>query len=384
MAVRETPKGESAARLRETACAVRTLVISDLHLGSRLGRDVLRRPAALEVLLGELTGIDRLVLLGDVVEMLEGRPRAAMDDAEPVLRELGRAMGREREIIVVPGNHDHRLVRHWVRFEAERGRRLRPASRVPASSSPALAAFVRALRPAKVRVHYPGFWLADGVYAHHGHYVDRELLARRQSLPAGAEGAEGAVTAQIPAVSVPRRMPEKADQWIEDYERGPGASFAALQLALGSTLPRGVSAAIDRAAAVARTAGMAAGPALDAALPAPVLAPFSAGLLGQQFRRAGLPAMATAIGRLGIDAHVVVFGHLHRAGPLPGEPREEWTPLIGGPRLLNSGSWVYEPMLLAGAEPGHPYWPGGAVRIDARGRARTVTLLDDVAPEHFR
>jgi hypothetical protein len=30
---------------------VRTLVISDLHLGSRLGRDVLRQPEALAVLL---------------------------------------------------------------------------------------------------------------------------------------------------------------------------------------------------------------------------------------------------------------------------------------------------------------------------------------------
>jgi hypothetical protein len=236
-----------------------------------------------------------------------------------------------------------------------------------------------------VRVHYPGYWLAEGVFAHHGHYVDRELLARRQAIPSptGA-GASGPVAGQAPAAPPPRRMPEQADQWIEDYERGPGATFAALQLALGSTLPRGVSAAIDRAAAVARTAGMVAAPAFDAALPAPVLAPFSAGLLGQQFRRAGLPAMATAIGRLGIDARVVVFGHLHRTGPLPGEPRGEWTPLQGGPRLLNTGSWVYEPMLLAGADPGHPYWPGGAVRIDARGRARTVTLLDGLDPATLR
>lgn len=347
---------------------MRTLVISDLHLGSRLGRDVLRRPAALEALKAQLDRTDRLVLLGDVIEMLEGRPRAAFEDARPVLRELGRSMGRDREIVVVPGNHDHRLVRRWVRFETDRGRRLRPAARVPASSSPALSALVRALRPAAVRVHYPGFWLADGVYAHHGHYVDRELLTPRA----------------VPAPGDPPPAPPPADGWIEDYERGPGASFAAIQLALGSTLPRGVSAAIDRAAAIARTAGMAAAPALDAALPSPVLAPFSAGLLGQQFRRAGLPAMAAAIGRLGIDARTVVFGHLHRTGPLPGEPRGEWTPLKGGPRLLNTGSWVYEPLLLAGAAPGHPYWPGGAVRVDARGRARTVTLLDDVDPAALR
>ncbi len=356
---------------------MRTLVISDLHLGSRLQRDVLRRPAALEVLLHHIERTDRLVLLGDVIEMLEGRPRAAFDDARPVLQAIGSAVGPEREIVVVPGNHDHRLVRRWVKAQGERGRPLKLASRVPASSSPVLSALVRALRPAPVRVHYPGFWLADGVYAHHGHYVDRELLLARSSASSGRPAVPGRRPPKPP-------YPLEPDQRIEDYERGPGASFAALQLALGSTLPRGMSSAIDRAASVARTAGMLAAPAVDAALPAPVLAPFSAGLLGQQFRRAGLPAMATAAGRLGVDARTFVFGHLHRTGPLADDPKAEWTPLRGGPRLLNTGCWVYEPLLLAGAGPGHPYWPGGAVRVDGRGRARTVSLLDDVDPSDLR
>ncbi|WP_372789670.1 metallophosphoesterase [Paraconexibacter sp.] len=353
---------------------MRTLVISDLHLGSRLERDVLRRPAALEALLHHIERTDRLVLLGDIVEMLEGRPRAAFEDARGVLQAIGQAVGPDREIIVVPGNHDHRLVRRWVRAQAGRGRPVKLASRVPVSSSPVLSSLVRALRPAPVHVHYPGFWLADGVYAHHGHYVDRELLLARSAPSSPSIGRPGPKPP----------YPSRGDQRIEDYERGLGASFAAIQVALGSTLPRGVSAAIDRAASVARTAGMIAAPALDAALPSPVLAPFSAGLLGQQFRRSGLPAMATVAGRLGVDAKTVVFGHLHRAGPLSDDPRGEWTPLRGGPRLLNTGCWVYEPLLLAGAGPGHPYWPGGAVRVDARGRARTVNLLDAVDPADLR
>ena len=57
---------------------MRTLVLSDLHLGARLQRDVLRRPEALEALLDALTDVERLVLLGDVVELLEGRPERAM------------------------------------------------------------------------------------------------------------------------------------------------------------------------------------------------------------------------------------------------------------------------------------------------------------------
>ena len=73
-----------------------TLVVSDLHLGGRLGHDVLRRPAALDALLAALDGVDRLVLLGDIIELAERRPRQAMEVAEPVLRALGARLGRCR------------------------------------------------------------------------------------------------------------------------------------------------------------------------------------------------------------------------------------------------------------------------------------------------
>ena len=66
-----------------------TLVISDLHLGSRLRHDVLTQPEPLHRLLGALEGIERLVLLGDVVELLEKRAERAMDIAEPILRLIG-------------------------------------------------------------------------------------------------------------------------------------------------------------------------------------------------------------------------------------------------------------------------------------------------------
>jgi UDP-2,3-diacylglucosamine pyrophosphatase LpxH len=94
---------------------VRTLVISDLHLGSRLGRDVLRRPDVLDGLLGALEGVDRLALLGDTVELAEGRPRRALAIAEPVLRAIGARLGAQRDVVVVPGNHDLALIRPWLR-----------------------------------------------------------------------------------------------------------------------------------------------------------------------------------------------------------------------------------------------------------------------------
>ena len=78
-----------------------TLVISDLHLGSRLRHDVLTQPEPLDRLLAALEGIERLVLLGDVVELLEKRAERAMDVAEPVLRLIGRTLGADREVIFV-------------------------------------------------------------------------------------------------------------------------------------------------------------------------------------------------------------------------------------------------------------------------------------------
>ena len=92
-------------------------MISDLHLGSRLQHDVLRHTEALEALLAELESVDRLVLLGDVVELLEGRPERAMEVAEPVLRAVGARLGDGGEVIVVPGNHDGELVRPWLRAQ---------------------------------------------------------------------------------------------------------------------------------------------------------------------------------------------------------------------------------------------------------------------------
>ena len=54
---------------------MRTLVISDLHLGSRIGRDVLRRPAALDRLCAALEEADRLVLLGDIFHFWVGHEK---------------------------------------------------------------------------------------------------------------------------------------------------------------------------------------------------------------------------------------------------------------------------------------------------------------------
>ncbi len=134
-----------------------TLVLSDLHLGSRLRHDVLTQPEPLRRLLEALEGIERLVLLGDVVELLEGRAERAMSAAKPILRLIGRTLGSGREVIFVPGNHDRALVAGWIRRV---GAGLVPDNRVPLDATPELARVVSWLAPGRVRVHYPGVWLA--------------------------------------------------------------------------------------------------------------------------------------------------------------------------------------------------------------------------------
>ena len=47
-----------------------TLIISDLHLGSGSKSDLLRRPELRESLLEAIEGVDRVVLLGVVIQVL--------------------------------------------------------------------------------------------------------------------------------------------------------------------------------------------------------------------------------------------------------------------------------------------------------------------------
>ena len=95
---------------------MRTLIISDLHLGSVSRSDVLRRPELRAALLEALQDVDRLVLLGDVLELRHGPPREALAAARPFFEDLGGVLGAPpaREIVVCAGNHDHALVEPWL------------------------------------------------------------------------------------------------------------------------------------------------------------------------------------------------------------------------------------------------------------------------------
>jgi hypothetical protein len=328
-------------------------VISDLHLGARLRSSVLSKPEPLGRLLAALDSVERLVLLGDIVELAEGRPQHAMAEAKPVLRELGRRLGAEREVTIVPGNHDLRLVRDWVRAQ---GAGLGPAADVPLQASNGLAELASWLAPARVTASYPGAWLTHAVWATHGHYLDRHLL------PESAFGIARGLLGRMPRTNA---LPF-------EYERARRPSLTRT----ARWLPRPVATIVDDLAELARASTMPRAPRL---LLHRRLAPLTSALLGAQMSRASIPALARVVHRLGIDADWVLFGHVHRLGPLQADRAQQWQGPGGRPRIANTGSWVYEPLLVSHAVPPHPYWPGGAVLLDGDGAPRAIGLLDDLS-----
>jgi hypothetical protein len=87
--------------------------------------------------------------------------------------------------------------------------------------------------------------------------------------------------------------------------------------------------------------------------------------------------MSETVARLGAETGYVLFGHTHRAGPLPADEGAEWC-TVAGTRLMNIGSWVEEPAFL-GSDPGaSPYRAGFAALIDGEAPPQLVNLLDGV------
>ena len=340
---------------------MRTLIVSDLHLGARLQRAVLTRPGPLGALLDSLDGVERLVLLGDVVELAEGRPAEAMEAAEPVLRALGERMGAEREVILVPGNHDGALVRPFLRA---RGMSRAVDASLPPDATPLLARTASFLAPARVRIHYPGVWLSERIWATHGHYLDGHLL------PEVAYGIARGLLGRVP----------RDDATPAEYEQPGRPSVTRLEALLTRWLPRPLAALADDAAEFLRAASM---PGVPRGPLGHRIAPLNAALLGLQMRRASIPALARVVHRLGVDADSVIFGHVHRAGPLAGDDVRRWRGPDGTPRIFNTGAWVYEPLLLHRARAPHPYWPGGAVVVEAGEAPRATGLLDHLQADAF-
>jgi predicted phosphodiesterase len=337
---------------------------------------VVRRSAGAAALFAALDGIDRLVLLGDVLELRNQPVADALAASEPFFGALGDAL-EGRELVIVPGNHDHALIARW---EARRSGPLALEQRmVPKKASDLAAALASQLgRAARVEFAYPGVWLREDVYATHGHYLDVHT-----TMPT-FERIAIATSGRI-ALGGPRRWNDVHS--AEDYEVLLSPVYAWMQAAAQSGRTGagpGGGAAIDvwRKLSAPRREGLR-GYALLAGFPIAVgalntagLGPLRSEISGEELRLAGLRAMSEVVERLRIRARHVVFGHTHRAGVLDGDVAAEWlTP--NGVALHNAGSWVYSRTFLASGDSTSPYWPGNALLLDDGAPPQLLRLLAD-------
>ncbi|PTL56404.1 metallophosphoesterase [Paraconexibacter algicola] len=363
---------------------MRTTVISDLHLGAHRAVDVLRRPGPLAGLRAALAGTDRLVLLGDVVELRQGPLRDALAAALPVLAALGETLGPNGEIVLVTGNHDHHLIAPWLEARAvpdpppplglERRLTVRELERVPA-----LRAIRDAVRPARLVVAFPGVALRDDVYALHGHYLDRVT-----TLPSFERLALGAMARVVGEVPEGRGAATAEDfeaglqplyAWMHALAQSPAGTWSAgTQKTSASTWKVLAGDLGDRRRSPRELLLTRAFPLAVGALNRARIGPLSADISAPELRRAGLGAIGEVVWRLGITAEHVIFGHTHRAGPLPGDHRHEWLVPGTGARLWNGGSWVDEPVF-SGGDPDGPYFAGRAVVLDDDAPPRLERLV---------
>jgi predicted phosphodiesterase len=362
---------------------MRTAVVSDLHLGGLADADVARDGRPLAALAEAVADADRLVLLGDVLELRERPLAQALEVSRPAIEALGRALAG-RKVVLVPGNHDHALTEPWLTRLRLEGDDIPSEREWPITGDDGAAGRIARWMPdCEHTLAYPGLRLRPDVYATHGHYLDLHLtVPRLESIAASAMGrltglgkTAGSAT-DYETILAP----------LYAFYSGLAQGASARALARGGSLSRSVwdrvagsssqdgggAAAAARASAFATRfmLGRVTIPAAVAALNGFGLGPFSPVLTGEELRRSGLLAMARVADVLAPGADHVIFGHTHRPGPLDRDDVAEWTTL-SGTRLWNSGSWLHEGAFVRTGRDS-PYWPG------------TVLTLEDEAPPRLR
>lgn len=293
-------------------------VVSDLHLGTHSGADLLRSPEVQAKLFDALSDADEVVLLGDTVELRDASLAGSLERALPFFEALGAALG-SRRLTIVPGNHDHRLAEDALR----RARHLGLEQRFEVRRGDALEPVARRMGGSPVVLAYPGLWVRDDVYATHGHYLDCHSEAPTFECRARA------------LVERIRRLDHDGYGSPRDYERALAPIYRLIHW--------GVQPAAVRAAAHM-------GRRLVRRWERPRAEP------GARIRF-GVPAMERVVHNLGIDARHVLFGHLH--GPGRWETRS-------GVELVNTGCWVEDPVSVS---------PGTCVLVPNEGPPRLQSVL---------
>src|SRR3954468_3069573 len=308
---------------------MRTLVVSDLHLGRSEDTDLLRRADLREPLLEAIAGADRFVILGDGLELREAAHRDAMEVAAPFFAAVGEAVGPDRELIMLAGNHDHGIAAGYIdaRLQSEPAGFLGLEERfAPEDAGPLARRLAEAAARARLRFAYPGIWLRDDVYAIHGHYSDvHATVPTFERLAAGTMARyvaklpeHGATADDYEAVLSPlyawlHALTQRADHTVVSVGgSASAATYTKLTAKHRHKRPRTLALGVGYRSAVF-------------ALNRLGLGPLEAGLSPSALRRGYLTGIRSVIERLDIRAEHVIWGHSHRSGPWPGDEPGEWT-----------------------------------------------------------
>lgn len=361
--------------------SIATAIVSDLHLGTLVCADVVRDPEICVTLLDELSRADRVVLLGDVLELRDRPAGEIVELASPFLELLGTAMA-DGEVVLVPGNHDHRLAEalleaHSLGRPPELGleHRFHPTTDLTAQ-------IAELVRPARLTLAYPGVRLRDDLWATHGHYLDCHM--RIPTIECLSAAMTMRMVGAIPVPAAP-----------DDYERAIAPIYG---FSWGFAQARGPSRIGGRARPTAaawrrlsgdsgrlgnRLLGTVAFPLAARGLGRALGRRFDSDISVENISRAGLAALRETIERLGVEAEHVVVGHTHRPGPLPRDDPADWR-LPGGPAVHGAGSWTYSPGLCGPTAEQSIFWPGTVTWVGETGPPERRELLAGRSHEELR
>jgi UDP-2,3-diacylglucosamine pyrophosphatase LpxH len=398
---------------------MRALVISDTHFGAWTGRDLLAEERYLERLAPALEGIDELIFLGDLYDLLFGSLADAFGASDGMLRLIAEKLPGRR-LVFLAGNHDHHLVHRDAenRLEARLAAGLVPGD--DGGSGEAGPAFFRSflerrLPGIEVEIAYPTYTFA-GVLCTHGHYLDpharltgsrgdRLLTRTLWSIATGGpedpktiEDYESVITLLTEWLYVAAQMPHgtHAQQNVFRAARRAGRLGSVLGLpirgakrftarlweraeASGTDEPLPSEEHFDSVVREEAERQRREQPAPQAAWPHPTYPAASVVSPSDPFEHA-LEAFDQVVENLGWrgEADRIVFAHTHQPLADVRSQRDSRT------RYWNSGSWIYEPDLRtrqAYARYLRHGWPGTAVVIDdEEGEPRLLELLADLNP----
>jgi UDP-2,3-diacylglucosamine pyrophosphatase LpxH len=394
---------------------MRALVISDTHFGAWTGRDLLREGFFLERLAPALEGIDELVFLGDLFDLLFSTVEEAVDAADGLLRLLAERLEGKR-LVFLAGNHDHHLVYRDQEdlLETELATGHRPS--FPTGPGFFREFLERRLPGIEVEIAYPTYRCGD-VLCTHGHYLDPHARLR------GSRG-DRLLTHTLWAIAA--GGPEEPKK-IEDYEAIVTLLtewlYVAAQMPHGTQAEKNVFRAAQKASRVASVLGLPARGARRVAAelrdrglggeaePLPSEEHFDAVVQEEAERQArrqpligaaqarplypeptvisrsdpaehALEAFAKVVTNLdwGDGVEQIVFAHTHQ--PVA-DVRAGADDRI---RYWNTGCWIYEPDISsrqAYARYLRYAWPGTAIVIDDNEpEPRLLELLADLNPLH--